>query len=60
MVIGAQNPVACLFQLAFGLLMCLAYFPTQSLRWPIAAHFLVNPLTPTVAIFLSLYVPGTG
>ena len=60
MAVGARNPAASVFQLVFGLLMCTIYLRTQSLRWPIAAHFLVNLLTPTVAVFLNLYVPGAG
>ena len=58
--IGARNPAASAFQLVFGLLMCLIFLRTRSLRWPIAAHILVNLLTPTIAVFLNLYIPGAG
>jgi membrane protease YdiL (CAAX protease family) len=58
MVIGARNPMASVFQFMFGVLMSIAYLKTQSLRWPLVAHFLVNLLTPTVAVFLNLYIPG--
>lgn len=58
--IGARTPAASAFQLVFGLLMCMIYLRTGSLRWPLVAHFLVNLLTPTVAVFLNLYVPGAG
>jgi membrane protease YdiL (CAAX protease family) len=59
MVIGARNPMASVFQFVFGVLMSITYIRTQSLRWPLVAHFLANLLTPTVAVFLNLYVPGT-
>ena len=58
MVIGARNPIASVFQFVFGVLMSITYLKTQSLRWPLIAHFLTNLLTPTVAVFLNLYVPG--
>jgi membrane protease YdiL (CAAX protease family) len=58
MVIGARNPMASVFQFVFGVLMSITYVKTQSLRWPLVAHFLVNLLTPTVAVFLNLYIPG--
>lgn len=58
MVIGARNPMASIFQFVFGVLMALAYLKTNSLRWPLIAHFLANLLTPTVAVFLNLYVPA--
>ena len=57
-VIGARNPMASVFQFVFGVLMSITYLKTHSLRWPLVAHFLVNLLTPTVAVFLNLYVPG--
>jgi len=59
MVIGARNSIASVFQFVFGVLMSITYLKTQSLRWPLVAHFLVNLLTPTVAVFLNLYIPGT-
>ena len=59
MVIGARSPMASIFQFVFGVLMSITYIKTQSLRWPLVAHFLANLLTPTVAVFLNLYVPGT-
>ncbi|MGE5251711.1 MAG: lysostaphin resistance A-like protein [Bacteroidota bacterium] len=55
--IGARNPMASVFQFAYGVLMSVTYLETHSLRWPIAAHFLTNLLTPTVAVFLNVYVP---
>lgn len=58
MVIGARNLMATIFQFVFGILMSIIYLKTQSLRWPLITHFLVNLLTPTVAVFLNLYVPG--
>jgi membrane protease YdiL (CAAX protease family) len=58
LVTGARNPAASAYQFMFGVLMSLVYLKTQRLRWPVAAHFLVNLLTPTVAVFLNLYVPG--
>ena len=58
MVIGARNPMASVFQFVFGVLMAITYLKTQSLRWPLVAHFIVNLLTPTVAVFLNLYIPG--
>lgn len=58
-VIGARNPMASIFQFVFGVVMSITYLKTQSLRWPLVAHFLANLLTPTVAVFLNLYVPGT-
>jgi membrane protease YdiL (CAAX protease family) len=58
MVIGARNPMASVFQFVFGVLMSITYLKTRSLRWPLVAHFLTNLLTPTVAVFLNLYVPG--
>jgi membrane protease YdiL (CAAX protease family) len=58
MAIGARNPVASAFQFIFGVIMSVAYLKTQSLRWPLAGHFLANLLTPTVAVFLNLYIPG--
>ena len=59
MVIGGRNPIASIFQFVFGVLMSITYLKTQSLRLPLVAHFLVNLLTPTVAVFLNLYIPGT-
>jgi len=59
MVIGARNPVASFFQFVFGVLMSIAYLKTQSLRWPLFAHFLANLLTPTIAVFLNLYIPAS-
>lgn len=58
MAIGARNPMASVYQFVFGVLMSITYLKTQSLRWPLVAHFLVNLLTPTVAVFLNLYIPG--
>lgn len=58
MVIGARNPMASVFQFVFAILMSITYLKTQSLRWPLAAHFLANLLTPTVAVFLNLYIPA--
>ena len=58
MAIGARNPIASIFQLVFGILMSITYLKTQSLRWPLVAHFLANLLTPTVAVFLNLYIPA--
>ena len=58
LVIGARNPMASIFQFVFGVLMSVIYLKTQSLRWPLVAHFLTNLLTPTVAVFLNLYIPG--
>lgn len=58
MVIGARNPMASLFQFVFGIVMSITYLKTRSLRWPLVAHFLANLLTPTVAVFLNLYIPG--
>lgn len=58
MVVGARNPMASVFQFVFGVLMSITYLKTRSLRWPLVAHFLANLLTPTVAVFLNLYVPG--
>jgi hypothetical protein len=58
MVIGARNPMASIFQFVFGVLMSVTYLNTRSLRWPLLAHFLANLLTPTVAVFLNLYVPA--
>ena len=58
MVIGARNPMASIFQFVFGVLMALTYLKTNSLRWPLFAHFLANLLTPTVAVFLNLYIPA--
>lgn len=59
MVVGARNPMASIFQFVFGVLMSVTYLKTRSLRWPLVAHFLANLLTPTVAVFLNLYVPAT-
>lgn len=56
-VIGARNPMASIFQFVFGILMAMTYLKTHSLRWPLLAHFLANLLTPTVAVFLNLYIP---
>ena len=58
MVIGARNPVASVFQFVFGVLMSITYLKTKSLRWPLVAHFPANLLTPTVAVFLNLYISG--
>jgi len=58
MALGARNPMGSIFQFVFGVLLSLTYIKTGSLRWPIAAHFLTNLLTPTVAVFLNLYIPG--
>jgi uncharacterized protein len=58
MVIGARNPMASLFQFVFGVLMSITYLKTRSLRWPLVSHFLANLFTPTVAVFLNLYIPG--
>ena len=58
MVIGARNPMASVFQFVFGIVMSTTYLKTRSLQWPLVAHFLVNLLTPTVAVFLNLYVPA--
>ena len=58
LVIGTRNPMASIFQFVFGVLMSVIYLKTQSLRWPLVAHFLTNLLTPTVAVFLNLYIPG--
>lgn len=57
-VIGARSPMASVFQFMFGVLMAMNYLKTHSLRWPLVAHFLANLLTPTVAVFLNLYVPA--
>jgi membrane protease YdiL (CAAX protease family) len=54
---GARNPMASIFQFVFGGVMSLVYLKTGSLRWPLIGHFLINLLTPTVAVFLNLYVP---
>ena len=58
MAIGARNPVASVFQFVFAVVMSITYLKTQSLRWPLVAHFLANLLTPTVAVFLNLYIPA--
>ena len=58
MVIGARNPMASIYQFVFAVIMSITYLKTRSLRWPLAAHFLANLLTPTVAAFLNLYIPG--
>ena len=58
MVVGARNPMASVFQFVFAVLMSITYLKTGSLRWPLAAHFLTNLLTPTVAVFLNLYIPA--
>ena len=58
MVIGARNPMAPIFQFVFGVLMSITYLKTQSLQWPLVAHFLANLFTPTVAVFLNLYIPA--
>ena len=58
MVIGARNPMASIFQFVFGVLMSITYLKTQNLRWPLFAHFLANLFTPTIAVFLNLYVPA--
>jgi membrane protease YdiL (CAAX protease family) len=55
--IGARNPMASVFQFVFAVIMSITYLKTQSLRWPLVAHFLANLLTPTVAVFLNLYIP---
>lgn len=59
MAIGARNPMASVFQFVFAVVMSITYLKTQSLRWPLVAHFLANLLTPTVAVFLNLYIPAT-
>jgi membrane protease YdiL (CAAX protease family) len=59
MVIGARHPMASVYQFVFAMIMSITYLKTQSLRWPLAAHFLANLLTPTVAVFLNLYIPAT-
>jgi membrane protease YdiL (CAAX protease family) len=56
--IGARNPMASVFQFVFAVVMSITYLKTQSLRWPLVAHFLANLLTPTVAVFLNLYIPA--
>ena len=58
MTIGARNPAASAFQFVFGVLCAVVYLKTRSLRWPLLAHFVVNLLTPTVAVLFNLYVPG--
>lgn len=57
-VILARNPMGSVFQFIFAVVVSMTYIKTQSLRWPVAAHFLANLLSPTVAIFLNLYVPA--
>lgn len=57
MVAGSRNPMAMIFQFVFGAVMSLIYIKTGSLRWALVCHFLINLLTPTVAVFLNLYVP---
>jgi len=56
--IGARNPMASIFQFLFALVMSMTYLKTRSLRWPLIAHFLANLFTPTVAVFLNLYIPS--
>lgn len=58
MTVGARNPVASAFQFVFGALCAIVYLKTRSLRWPLLAHFIVNLLTPTVAVLFNLYIPG--
>jgi membrane protease YdiL (CAAX protease family) len=57
LVVAARNPVVPAFQFVLSAVMALVYVKTRSLRWPVAAHFLANLLTPTVAMMLNLYVP---
>jgi membrane protease YdiL (CAAX protease family) len=40
-----------------GMLWMFLRFTTNSLRWPILSHFLVNLLGLSVPVFLGLYVP---
>lgn len=57
MVAGSRNPMASIFQFVFGVVMSLVYIKTGSLRWALLCHFVINLATPTVAVFLNLYVP---
>ncbi len=54
---SARNPMASIFQFVFGMVMSLVYIKTGSLRWTLLCHFLINLLTPTIAVFLNMYVP---
>lgn len=57
LVVAARNPLVSAFQFVLSVVMALVYVKTRSLRWPVAAHFLANLLSPTVAMMLNLYVP---
>jgi membrane protease YdiL (CAAX protease family) len=57
LVVAARNPLVPAFQFVLSVVMALVYVKTRSLRWPVAAHFLANLLSPTVAMILNLYVP---
>jgi membrane protease YdiL (CAAX protease family) len=56
-VVAARHPVVSAFQFVLSVVLALVYVKTRSLRWPVAAHFLANLLSPTVAMLLNLYVP---
>lgn len=57
LIVAARNPVVPAFQFVLSVVVALVYVRTHSLRWPVAAHFLANLLSPTVAMMLNLYVP---
>jgi len=57
-MVAARNPAVAAYQFVLGLMMGVVYLETRCLRWPIAAHALVNLLSLTVTMFLNLYVSG--
>lgn len=55
--IANRHPAVLVSTFVMGVVWALVYRKTGSLRWPIAAHVLVDLLNLSVLTFLNIYVP---
>ena len=58
--ITIRHPLMIVPLLIMSITWGYVYHKTNSLKWPVVAHFFVNILTLTVWVFLNIYVPPLG
>jgi len=54
---AVKHPLMIAPLIIMGIVWGYVYYKTNSLKWCILAHFLVNILILTVWVFLNIYVP---
>jgi membrane protease YdiL (CAAX protease family) len=55
--IACRYPGLYISLFVLGVIWCVIYKKTNSLRWPLFSHFLIDIFTLSVPVFLNLYIP---